>query len=1805
MREKTTNLPGSIAFLMFGLKDYNELMEILLTAGCQIEVFSGKIIDFEKIAILNPGLILFDFDSTQPNLLDVILKLKEIPCLTETPVLFVSDTCDDQMAEFVFQLGSADLICRPFQKSEVLFRIKKHFTHPVTHSPEIGQFGIITGEKQAEKALLASDVRFRRIVESSPIGKQLYQLNEKDELILLRANPSADAILGLDHRSLFGKTIQQAFPKLVETDITDRFRRIAKGELDMQHFEIKDSSDQIDQHFEVTAFRIAEKTIAVDFIDISPRKQSEQNLQESEEKYRLLFENNPQAMWIYDSESLTILDVNNAAVSLYGFSKEEFLSMTLIDLLPGKVTGELQAYLPLIPMGLNKSGIWPHQKKTGDLIDLEIISHQIVYQGRPARLVSSSDVTERVKAEMALLESEERFRTTLYSIGDGVITTDARGKVQMMNTIAEKLTGWSQEEAEGRMLEEVFPIINEDTRRPVEAPVRKVIREGATVGLANHTVLIGKSGIECPIADSAAPIRNKKGEILGVVLVFRDQTRERDAERTLQESEFFFRESQKAAKIGSFKLDISTGFWTSSEVLDEIFGIDQDFIRSIENWGSLIHPDDLPILDRHLNIDVIQKKQPFNIEYRIFRKSDNALRWVHDTGQLIFDKIGAVKFVIGTTQDITERKNAEKSIESKNRRLNAIIQAMPDLMFISDREGNYLEFFNPKSVDVFYPQDKIIGANVSDVLDAPTARLHIQKIQECLDKKELISYEFSAKEDGEPVHFEGRMVPLDENRVLRVVRNITESKKLQQEQFRLLNIIESSLNEISVFDPETFRFSYVNRCGLSNLGYSLDEMKNLTLVDITVGYDWNTFAELIEPLTSGQKQKLVFETVHKRNDGTTYPVEVHLQLHFQDKGKMFFVVVNDITHRKLAEASLRESEEMFRKLAESSPMLIGIFQDDRWVYTNPATEKLGGYNEEEYKQMFVWNLAAPEFQSIVKKYASLQPEGLQPETGYEFRIIRKNGESRWVYLKGSRISYKGRPAGLISGLDMTDKKEMEDELRLSEERFRKAIIEAPFPIMLHTDDDEVMAVSRGWTDISGYDAGEITTTSEWVKKVYGQESPDIKSLIDRLYSINHWIDEGVYPITTKQGEQRYWDFGSSPLGKLADGRRLVISMAKDVTDRIRSIETVQNERTLLRTLIDNLPDLIYVKDSAGRKLLANKADLENIGVESEAEVIGKTDFELFDTKTAEPLWNDDQKVLKQGLSIINKEEIYHRGEKGQHWFLTSKVPLRNQQGEIIGLVGIGHDITSRRLAAETIQKLSKGIEQSPSSVVITDVRGIIEYANPRFSEATGYRQEEVIGQMLRMLKPGKMSPEQLEELRRTINSGETWRGEFINRRKNKTKYLESVVVSPVIDEQKRITNILIISEDITLRKQEEKLRDVIQSITHDGSVAKDLIDFTSKVKKRLEELIDLTNFYLALYDEGSDMFWIPAYYDQCDDIETFAADKTITAYVLRSKKSLLADYDDICKLKDSGSIETLGVPAQVWLGVPLLVGEKAIGVLAVQSYDNPLLYNEQDKLLLERVAHEISYIIQRIKSEEEIKLALEKAEESDKPKSAFLANMSHEIRTPLNSIIGFSELLADEAFEAEQKDEFIQHIVENGNQLLKIISDILDISKIESGEIIIRKTELQAKKLLGEIRSLHILKVEGKLLHFRFTYPEDITEITILADRERLHQVFNNLISNALKFTTEGYIEVGCSVQERMLEFYVKDTGIGIALQNHSIIFDRFRQVDVSMTRKFGGNGLGLAITKNLVELMGGKIWLESEPGKGSTFFFTVPLVSG
>lgn len=246
------------------------------------------------------------------------------------------------------------------------------------------------------------------------------------------------------------------------------------------------------------------------------------------------------------------------------------------------------------------------------------------------------------------------------------------------------------------------------------------------------------------------------------------------------------------------------------------------------------------------------------------------------------------------------------------------------------------------------------------------------------------------------------------------------------------------------------------------------------------------------------------------------------------------------------------------------------------------------------------------------------------------------------------------------------------------------------------------------------------------------------------------------------------------------------------------------------------------------------------------------------------------------------------------------------------------------------------------------------------------------------------------------------------------------------------------------------------------------------------------------------------------------------------------------------------------------------------------------------------------KNHENLKIAKELAEESSRLKSAFLANMSHEIRTPMNAILGFTDLLAERELEQEKRKRFISIIQKNTKSLLRLINDILDISKIETSQLKILKGKCNLKNLFENLQEDFESLADhhnNNELSFFISTPEDSSILEFTTDTIRLQQIFINLIENSIKFTSNGSVTIGYEITGTKLQFFVKDTGIGIAEDKQKIIFDRFRQADLNVkTRKYGGTGLGLAICKSLVELLGGEIWMKSEESKGSSFYFSLPI---
>ncbi|MFN8258974.1 MAG: ATP-binding protein [Bacteroidales bacterium] len=300
---------------------------------------------------------------------------------------------------------------------------------------------------------------------------------------------------------------------------------------------------------------------------------------------------------------------------------------------------------------------------------------------------------------------------------------------------------------------------------------------------------------------------------------------------------------------------------------------------------------------------------------------------------------------------------------------------------------------------------------------------------------------------------------------------------------------------------------------------------------------------------------------------------------------------------------------------------------------------------------------------------------------------------------------------------------------------------------------------------------------------------------------------------------------------------------------------------------------------------------------------------------------------------------------------------------------------------------------------------------------------------------------------------------------------------------------------------------------------------------------------------------------------------------------------------------------RVWLNKPLRL------IMEILKSENLVLIDKLNKAPGE--FKDIGNLINNYFSQKaELISAKEKAEESERLKSAFLANMSHEIRTPMNGILGFADLLKSYSLAEETRNEYINIIERSGKRLLNIINDLIDISKVESGQMKINKSDVNINSVLDFLYSFFKPEVENKGMMLAFEKSLDDSEAIINTDKEKLYAILTNLIKNAIKYTNQGKIEFGYMVKDisietyeakdkisRFVEFYVKDSGIGIIKAKHNSIFERFVQVENSISGNYEGAGLGLAITQAYVKLLGGSIWLESEPGVGSRFYFNIPFV--
>ncbi len=690
----------------------------------------------------------------------------------------------------------------------------------------------------------------------------------------------------------------------------------------------------------------------------------------------------------------------------------------------------------------------------------------------------------------------------------------------------------------------------------------------------------------------------------------------------------------------------------------------------------------------------------------------------------------------------------------------------------------------------------------------------------------------------------------------------------------------------------------------------------------------------------------------------------------------------------------------------------------------------------------------------------------------------------------------------------------------------------------------------------------------------------------------------------------------------------------DITKQKLSIERLKQSEQDYRRLFNNAHEAIIIITIDEEIILdANQTASELYGYSID-DFLGMSILDL----SANP------SIGKQELKETIDFDVTHRFETTQlkkngeliHLEIkASKIKYKGQNA----ILSFNHDITSQKKSEIALLKSEEKFrllaENSVDIIWTIDPLLKFTYLSPSLEKLIGINPDEWTGTKLNkhFSKKEYIKVEEiaLQAIKEYKTFGDvTFETKLIDKNNNEVEV--EIRASVLSNKEGKLLGLQGTIIGIADKKKSEKLQSALFNISNTANVTTDLQKFINQIRNELNTIIDTSNFFVALYDNELDIFNLPYISDEKKKSSSFPAPFSLSKYVLDTCKSLLATKSELIDLEKSGKIKSLGPDCLVWLGIPLIIDKKAIGVLVVQSYDNENAYDKSDKKMLEFVSEQISISIIRKKNEldlhkqneeyeilneelkrtlshlndinKELKKAKDNAEESDKLKSAFLANMSHEIRTPMNGILGFTNLLSKPGLTGDQQSKYIGIINKSGKRMLHTVNDLMDISMIESGQMKISKSLVDINKLCSSIISFFTPEANSKGINLVPFSLLNEPSINVNTDYEKVYAIVSNLIKNAIKYTQKGTIELSCKTADEFIEFKIKDTGIGIDQSRQNAVFDRFVQADIEDKEAYEGSGLGLAISKSYVEMLGGNIWVSSILGKGTTFYFTIPHIT-
>ncbi len=1465
-----------------------------------------------------------------------------------------------------------------------------------------------------------------------------------------------------------------------------------------------------------------------------------------------------------------ILLWNEGARRVYGYEPEEMIGSETSEILhtPEDRAAGKPAEIQRVALRDGKwEGTIERVRKNGERFFARVVKTPLRdgSGGNPGFLLISKDVSGELRLNEELKAAQYYTRSLIESNIDALMTTDPLGIITDVNRQMCEMTGLGRDELIGTPFKRYFT----DPQR-AEDGIRRVLVEDRVMNY--ELTMRSKSSKETVVSYNATTFRDAQGRLRGVFAAARDITDQKRLEENLRQVQNYTRGLIEASVDALVTVDPEQRISDVNEQTARLTGFTRE-----ELIGSAF-PD--YFTDPEAAATGVRRtlEEGFVTNYVLVLRSKRGTETPVSFNASVFrDTEGKIRGIFASARDITGQKRLEEELRQQQNYTRGLIESSVDAMITVDPDLTITDVNEQMVRLTEVTKDGLVGSRFERYFTEPDRAA--EGVRLTLRQGYVTNYDLTLRTPSgcEVLVAFNASVYKDTAGAVRgiyaIARDVTEQRQLEEQLREQQNysrgLIEASVDALVTVDP-TGLITDVNEQMVRLTGYGRQQL---------VGKPFADFFTDPERALAGVRQTFAegivknYELVAHAKAGVETIVSFNAAVFRDTAGKVagIFAAARDITDQKALERQLREQQTYNRGLIDSNidalmtTDILGVISD-----VNPQMCAVTGYGRDEligtaFKEYFT------DPQRAEEGIRRVLTEGRV--TNYELTIRAKGGKGTVVSYNATTFTGEdGRRRGVFAAArEITDQKRLEEELRQAQ-NYNRGLIESSVDGMLTVDPELMITdVNEQMVRLSGYGRDLLI----------GSSFPDYFTEPERAAAgVRQTLAEGYvrnYELTLRSQHRRQIlvSFNASVYKDTAGAVRGIYAIARDVTDQRRLEEQLRESQHYNRGLIESSVDALVTVDPDLTITDVNEQMVRLTGYVRD-ELVGSP-FKDYFTEPERAAAGVRQTLAKG--SVTNYELIL-RSKGGKRTVVSFNAgTFKDTEGKVAGILAAARDITEQRRLAEELrdqQTYNRGlIESSVDALMTVAPDGVITDVNEQTVRLIGYSRKQLVGGPFATYFT---DPERATAgVKTTFAEGVVTNYELIVRTRSGRKVAVSFNAAVFRDTEGNVVGILAAARDITqhkqieheLREQQAYTRSLIES-NIDALMTTDPLGIITDVNRQMCAVTGSSREEL-IGSAFKDYFTEPQRAEE--GIRRVLVDGRVTNYELtiraRDGREMVVSYNATTFTDADGRLR---------------------GVFAAAR-------DITDQTRLEQQ-------IQR--KSEELQDQYRRVQEANRMKSEFLANMSHELRTPLNGIIGFSELIYDgKAGEVSPKQQkYVGHILNSSRHLLQLINDVLDLAKVESGKFEFQPERVDVAALVREVTDTLQSIAGKKRVRVETDIAPGLGEVVI--DRGKLKQVVYNYLSNALKFTPdEGRVRVDVRPEDAdHFRLEVVDTGIGIRKENLGRLFAEFQQLDATTAKKHQGTGLGLALTKRIVEAQGGRVGVESEFGKGSTFFAVLPRLN-